>query len=65
LCLFDPSKHEWSDSDQLILTTIPWTLRWLFHYEHWLAFGDWRGDPIRPAGAASEISPPLREEPAA
>ncbi len=30
--------------DQLIYTTVQWTVRWLFHYEHWLTFGEWKGD---------------------
>ncbi len=44
LCLFDPTKHQWSGSDALIYTIVQWTNRWLFHYEHWLTFGEWRGD---------------------
>lgn len=63
LCLFDPATGEWDESQALVNTIVPWTLRWLFHYEHWLSFGDWRGDgpnepeptlageaPIAPAG---------------
>lgn len=57
LCLFDPDKKEWTPADALVYTTVPWTLRWLFHYEHWLAFGDWRGD------AVSEIEPKPLETP--
>lgn len=44
LCLYDGTKGEWSASDILVYTTVPWTQRWLYHYEHWLAFGEWRGD---------------------
>jgi hypothetical protein len=44
LCLFDPDKGEWDGTQVLAYTMVPWTLRWLFHYEHWLVFGDWRGD---------------------
>lgn len=46
LCLFDPAKAEWTDASVIAYTILPWTLRWLFHYEHWLVFGDWRGDPM-------------------
>lgn len=45
LCLFDPDRKEWTSADALAYTSVPWTLRWLFHYEHWVVFGDWRGDP--------------------
>ncbi len=58
LCLFDPDKKEWDDGQALAYTTVPWTLRWLFHYEHWLVFGDWRGDGpaevvAKPAGVVA------------
>jgi hypothetical protein len=44
LCLYDPTKQQWTGMDPLVYTTVQWTSRWLFHYEHWLAFGEWRGD---------------------
>jgi hypothetical protein len=44
LCLYDPAKAQWTGADPLIYTVVPWTTRWLFHYENWLAFGEWRGD---------------------
>ena len=44
LCLFDPTKQQWAGADPIIYTTVQWANRWLFHYEHWLAFGEWRGD---------------------
>lgn len=44
LCLYDPAKQQWTSSDPLAYTILPWTSRWLFHYEHWLLFGEWRGD---------------------
>ncbi len=44
LCLYDPAKHEWTESDSIAHTIVPWSVRWLYHYEHWLAFGEWRGD---------------------
>lgn len=48
LCLYDPEKKQWADSDGIAHTTIPWTLRWLFHYENWLSTGIWLGDTIPP-----------------
>jgi hypothetical protein len=44
LCLYDPAKRQWSGSDPLIYTIVQWASRWLYHYEHWLTFGEWRGD---------------------
>lgn len=43
LCLFDPDAKEWTPDDSLTETTIPWTERWLFNYEFWLATGFWEG----------------------
>jgi hypothetical protein len=41
LCLH--LDDEWS-TDLLIANTIlPWTSEWLFHYEIWLATGNWNG----------------------
>lgn len=62
LCLYDPTKGQWTGADPLIYTTVQWTSRWLFHYEHWLTFGEWHGDhdPImtpKPEGGSE--SPPL------
>jgi len=44
LCLFDPSTGEWDHSQPFCRTIVPWTMRWLFHYEHWLGFREWLGD---------------------
>lgn len=53
LCLFDQEGNEWTPGDAISDTTVLWTMRWLFHYEHWVAFGDWRGD----SGTCSESAP--------
>ncbi len=45
LCLYNSASAEWTPADSIADTVIPWTMRWLFHYEHWVVFGDWRGDP--------------------
>jgi hypothetical protein len=41
LCLFDPRAGEWSNSDFISLTTIPWISDWLASYESWRATGKW------------------------
>ncbi len=43
LCLFDPDVPEWTTSDLIADTTMPWTERWLINYEFWLATGVWEG----------------------
>lgn len=43
LCLFDPDAREWTLSDALSMTTVPWTAFWLDYYEAWLATGVWLG----------------------
>lgn len=48
ICLFDPYEAEWSPSDLLSETTIPWTSRYLYFYEGWLATGVWRGGGRHP-----------------
>lgn len=42
LCLHE--WFEWQPSMQLIDTTLPWTVEWLFYYEIWRATGCWYGD---------------------
>lgn len=43
LCLFDPRRGEWTYSDLIAHTTVPWTADWLCCYEGWLATGHWLG----------------------
>ncbi|WP_206026995.1 hypothetical protein [Jiella endophytica] len=43
LCVFDADAREWTLSDPLSTTTIPFTLNWLQSYEGWLATGKWLG----------------------
>jgi hypothetical protein len=56
LCLYDPAKKQWTDADAIAHTTIPWTLRWLFHYENWLCSGLWMGDSPSLVDAAELVS---------
>lgn len=48
LCLFDPYAREWTVEDLIAETTMPWTERWLAHYEFWLATGIWEGGGRHP-----------------
>lgn len=50
LCLFDPHMSEWSPSDWISETTVPWASRWLSFYEAWLAIGKWKGGGRHPDG---------------
>lgn len=48
LCLFDAYNREWTPSDLLAETTVPWSSRYLFFYEGWLATKTWRGGGRHP-----------------
>lgn len=41
LCMLDPDAGEWSPSDLLAETTVPWIIDWLAAYEGWRATGTW------------------------
>ena len=41
LCMLDPDAGEWSPSDLLAETTVPWIIDWLAAYEGWRATGVW------------------------
>ena len=41
LCLHQ--EHEWSQTDSLVSSVVPWTSEWLFFYEIWKATGQWTG----------------------
>ncbi len=43
LCMLDPDSTEWSPSDLLAETTVPWITDWLAAYEGWRATGEWTG----------------------
>lgn len=43
LCLYQPRIGEWDRSKLLSDTIVPWASEWLFHYEIWLATGEWQG----------------------
>lgn len=43
LCVFDADAREWTLSDPLSRTTVPFALHWLQSYELWLATKKWLG----------------------
>lgn len=43
LCLFFHPDQEWSETDWIADTIIPWAAEWLLFYEGWLATGVWHG----------------------
>jgi hypothetical protein len=48
LCLYLPGSGEWS-SDRLISKTIlPWSILWLYYFEHWLVTDQWEGGGEHP-----------------
>ena len=48
LCLHRPSRSEWTPSDLLSSTIVPWTELWLYFYEIWLISGTWHGGGEHP-----------------
>jgi hypothetical protein len=46
LCLCYP--EQWSATQPIAHTIVPWASEWLLHYECWLATGDWRGGGHEP-----------------
>jgi hypothetical protein len=47
LCLYHPKTDGFWDGTWVIAETLlPWTAEWLFHYEVWLATGEWTGGGI-------------------
>ncbi len=46
LCLYDPDGREWSNHMLIADTTLPWAMKWLFHYELWHYDGIWRGGGV-------------------
>ena len=56
LCLYLPGAREWSRSDLLGETVLPWASLWLFFFEDWLVSGTWKGgghEPIPPSAKTS------------
>jgi len=48
LCLYQPKYKEFTNSDFLSETIIPWISLWLYYYEQWHITGDWLGGGEHP-----------------
>jgi hypothetical protein len=48
LCLWQPRYEEWDWSMKLTQTYVPWSVEWLFYYEHWLDTNEWLGGGEHP-----------------
>lgn len=48
LCLYLPSSGQWTPSKRLDNTIAAWAALWLFYFEDWLAFGEWKGEGLHP-----------------
>lgn len=53
LCLYDPVAGDWSRSDFIAETIVPWACDWLVCYEGWLATGEWTGGGRHPGESVS------------
>jgi len=60
LCLYRPGLGQWQASDRIDQTIVPWIFIWLYYFEDWLAFGDWKGGGMHP-GDGTDIAPNRRE----
>jgi hypothetical protein len=58
LCIYDPVEDDWWPSEYIVDRIIPWTIKWLFFHEEWVATGVWKG-----GGGHPELPAPcLRDE---
>lgn len=65
LCLYLPGNGEWTPSEPIAQTIVPWACLWLYYYEVWYAVGVWKGGgmhPIPPSQLGRYQSNPLRHE---
>lgn len=46
LCLYYRKAKEWNNQKFIADTIVPWISEWLYHYEFWLATGEWHGKGI-------------------
>jgi hypothetical protein len=58
LCIHDPVEDEWCPDEYISDRIIPWTIKWLFFHEEWVASGEWKGGGRHPEHPA----PCLKEE---
>lgn len=48
LCLYQPKYREFTRTDLITDTIIPWASLWLYHYEVWHLTGEWLGGGEHP-----------------
>ena len=48
LCIHDPVDDEWWPDEYIVDRIIPWTIKWLFFHEEWVASGEWKGGGCHP-----------------
>jgi hypothetical protein len=48
LCIYDPVEDDWWPSEHIVDRIIPWTIKWLFFHEEWVATGVWKGGGRHP-----------------
>jgi hypothetical protein len=49
LCLYLPKTYEWQSWMRLDQTVVPWSVLWLFYFEDWLLYDDWKGGGMHPS----------------
>jgi hypothetical protein len=48
LCIHDPVDDAWWPDEYIVDRIIPWTVKWLFFHEEWVASGEWKGGGRHP-----------------
>jgi len=48
LCIYDPKEDKWRPDEYIVARIIPWTIKWLFFHEEWVASGEWKGGGRHP-----------------
>jgi hypothetical protein len=48
LCVYDPKEDNWMPDEYIVDRIIPWTIKWLFFHEEWVASGEWKGGGRHP-----------------
>ena len=48
LCVYRPRYKEWTPTQHLSKTIVPWIYSWLFYFEEWLVSNEWKGGGEHP-----------------
>jgi hypothetical protein len=48
LCIHDPVEDDWWPDEYIVDRIVPWTIKWLFFHEEWVASGEWKGGGRHP-----------------